>query len=589
MLVTLHDMKITRTTNLSKGHTGLNIPVITPEHVARLDFALPIFTKWCDSLPLADTATTAKMLFLALTELNKTSLKPEDKFAIAEMIRRPLYSTTVGLRKHYINHSNSLAKQKLMVAELAQTLQTEITHIYKTIFEEITNGKSSFDPKYNRIIEVSLYRIIYFFLRRLFRSYQLYNQIEPGLWREIHLIYHIACQLKTQKNAIGTQYTVENFPVTVENCYKEILILAATNPYQWRHLEQEAIMAALNYWVDHAIIRQFNNDFKSRGVYLFNPTKDSGPISPQLSQDSIDTQSLILELNEQAAKTSLISERIEFSAQDGSEYSLSLACFNKLIHDWTKEVKPKDLRVLTTGSTRATFGINATYYNINNRKKSDLKKEIHTNLNYLQADEEENKPESKIVGEVFPVHICFMHDQSPGGYQIMHYSEVHPIIHAGDIVGLKKVKPNQDPSTWEIGEIRWLQYRSAEKLSIGIRKLSNNPLPVNVYLLRNDQSRQDTLFHCILLGETPQIITPMLPFKQGQKILLEKTLTNKIIVLEKQISTSGTFKIFEYKEMVANNDHQEKNSDVADKDAPKANSFDPQKVATEFDDIWHTL
>jgi hypothetical protein len=591
-------MEINRTTNMSKGLTGLQIPVITSEHTARMDFALPAFSKWCDTVPVADTATAAKMIFFALTELNTTAMEPAQKFALLEAMRRPLYSTVIGLKKHYTNNPNSFTKKKLMIADLAQTLQAEITIGYKTVLEDITHGKNDFDPKYARAVQVSLYRVIYFIFRRIFRSYQLYNQIEPTLWHEAHLTYYIASKLKVSQVHVGTQYTVEVMPVTVENCYKQVLILAATNPYQWRQIEQDNILNAINYWNEYVKIRPFNkDDLKNTGVYIFDPSKDQAPLPPQLHAEDISKNALILDLNalveyltKNTKNIDLSKEHLNLKFDNGAEYEISSACLKKILHDWSKEIKPKDLRMPTKGALRATFGLIATHFNIANRLVFNVHPEQAKTTNYLQNDGDENKPEIKALEETFPVHVCFLHDKSPGGYQIMHYSENHPIIYAGDIIGLKPiVEPQNQASTWEVGEIKWLQYTTAEKLSIGIKKISSNPLPVAAHIMQVNNQPSPAQLRCILINEKNQIITPALPFKQGQKILLDLDGgKHKKITLSKQLNAAGTFKIFEYEEN-QDNDSKPKDNDGKTSNQPKADNFDTQKIVTEFDDLWHHL
>ena len=279
------------------GTLGLKLPVQNAEKQSRLNMDPDSIKKWRALLPMADTGATTKSLFIAINELNQVVVEPGKRFEILELLRPPLQLVCQALKKHYVNQTTALTKQKLTIANLAQTLQLEVVNGYKIVLEEMYKNNKETNKE---IIPLVIYRIIHYYTLVLLQCYQLYSKELQGVWQELHILYKLAKAGDILEHKIEGVSSIPGQAFTILTSYTHTLLLAASNPFQWRQSEQEVINNVLDLWAPYISLRTYmDDDPKKPCLYILDLDKDLPPSPLGLKLIEPSKSCLILSLEKE--------------------------------------------------------------------------------------------------------------------------------------------------------------------------------------------------------------------------------------------------------------------------------------------------
>ena len=68
-------------------------------------------SNWLAQLPKANLGQTTRLLYQAVTELNRVRVLPERRLVLLDLLRSPIYFVTRALEKHYLNQPIALPEQ----------------------------------------------------------------------------------------------------------------------------------------------------------------------------------------------------------------------------------------------------------------------------------------------------------------------------------------------------------------------------------------------------------------------------------------------------------------------------------------------
>ena len=103
--------------------TTIRLRVPTPKQT-HLSFCQPTvrdLKAWLENLPKANTGETARLLYLALQELNNLITTAEIRVQLLELLRPEVMFITAQLERHFINNAVMLDARSQKVANLCQT------------------------------------------------------------------------------------------------------------------------------------------------------------------------------------------------------------------------------------------------------------------------------------------------------------------------------------------------------------------------------------------------------------------------------------------------------------------------------------
>ena len=148
---------------------------------------------WAQGLPVTNTKAVVQQLRLAISELNRTAVAPDIRFAVMEVLRPNLLIALVSLSRKYLNQPLVLPEESRQQSELASSLLALTTTAYTVCAVQAIQKRdsiSSVNPA--RLVCESLRRAIEFSGRKILQAYQLYQPVEPNTWLELHQLYALA-------------------------------------------------------------------------------------------------------------------------------------------------------------------------------------------------------------------------------------------------------------------------------------------------------------------------------------------------------------------------------------------------------------
>jgi len=180
----------------------------------------------------------------------------------------------------------------------------------------------------------------------------------------------------------------------------------------------------------------------------------------------------------------------------------------------------------------------------------------------------------------FPIHTTLLMNTSPGGYCIQWSDAVPKNAQAGELLCVRE----KEQKPWSIAVIRWIRNSKQQGTQLGIELLAPRAKPCAVQQLKKTGQHSVFLRGLLLpeltsIGQASTLVTPRLPFKQGNKVFVRFNGTETKCVLSKIVSETGSFSQF----VLATTDVLD--SKTADLDKA-VNRVD---IEDEFDSLWPSL
>ncbi|MDB6096784.1 MAG: GTPase, partial [Francisellaceae bacterium] len=580
--------------------------VTIPKQALNLELETPLnvnsITSWRAKLPMADMGASAKKVFELLQEFNQTALAAKDRYEILELIRPPIQYICQGLKKHYFNQTQALNEKKLMVVTLAKTLQTEMAYGYKLIIEEVINSGNT-DKS---LLASAIQRTLHYFTHILIRTFQLYSAPPQGLWQEIFILYTLAEKHEILNELVNIGLSQQ--PIILSTIFKQIFLLAASDPYKWRQTELEALYNALIGWATLLEILPFNTD-QSAGLFKIDLNSDEPPIAASLS-NSVTDHGRLLNVIPIIPKLKELQNRLETAGDEnigqGSEYIIPLPILKTLIKDWNTVQKRNIHRYPGSISILLSVGLSSTHYHLSGQEifppKIKVKDKTPSSALSLEAsttlDQEVNEDiDFSDIGHakddksaIFPLHKGSIENTSEHGVCIIWQGVAHPAIQTGEILGIQ----NTDTKNWQIATIRWIRHLQNNVLKIGV-EIHQGTIQAAAGQMFKDEKPIGYFLRCFVVtlsdATNPSIlIAPTLPFKLNSQIfiVLAQNKGQIEVTLNELLDATGTYKKFGFKQkFTAQNDNSLSTNSG---DGPTT----PDKVTQKpsggtFDSIWDSL
>lgn len=625
-------------TNTRKtGVTGLSLLVLKPSTPPKPKRTPAEVARWCAALPMADTGAAAKKLFIALDEISNTEMTAMERFEIMELLRTPNRNICTSLKRHYIEQKSSLTERKLMIANLRETLITYMADNYKLIFEDlhVKGGRSNNDKT---MLATAIIRILYYMNVLLICRYQLYTYSPENIWHEIHLLYKYAKQKDLLEMQVKCVFSPNKQMTSILEAYTRIVLLYATDPYQWRQREQHSINKAIELWALYPTIYEYPNIPNTKaGIYIIDLDKDEPPTLFGFKKDPITPSCIALDLSKGVKHLKDILEKMQSNHLKAKienpkdpEFSVTAPTIAKLINVWSQHIVRSSERFPIKADIKIAIGISAAYYYVNGEKEfnphpnnlrtsfgdtsthnsqymahlpvfevsDDGDEEITipdvTNAQPQQSSPEETEEKDEVVSKEDTYHI---YDYSIGntsrdGFCIVIQDNSYPPFQAGELIVFKNT--SEEYVEWGIGAIRWLRRLKNNEFHIGVQLIAPYAKAAGIQMLRGEKLA-NRLLRCLVLPENeaekipPMLITTSFPVHSNTVMLYLDNAEPIKAVLTKEIDASGMYYLYEYTseanvELVTPN-----NTNGGTNPKTHRNEDGESKTNTEFDSIWGDL
>ncbi|MGE8360873.1 molecular chaperone [Pseudomonas sp.] len=563
------------------SHLLLRVPAPSKQSLSFCDATPRDLKRWISALPKANIGETARQLYQALVELNQLVTPSENRLQMLELLRPEVYFVCKHLERHFLNQAIVLDERPRKVANLCQALQNHLAVGYKLIIARLSAQESR---ERNQLLAVALQRATHSLCSPLIRASQLYCPVPEGLWLELHQIYQIARKHALHKVVIRDSLARHTDGLSTEQSYLVALLLGCARCNQMRQNSIARLAEVLEPW--SALIKLQAGD-AANSLFAVAPQLDGPPRYTSLFQESelhhtlgIDPQPLVDAIKEHLLLPAESQAQSRLFVPDG----FSLDMLQHLGAAWGDISERTFQRTQGQGNLTLCIGMTALHFFLANKRPFNevLKLPVEIGAAVFKPDTgapdiwsnafdaqkannwengmpfeeiEYSKPvveadglQTAAPGESYPTFSLPIVNHSPGGYCLSWPKEVPSQLQAGELLGIQD-SPEQG---WSVAVVRWIRQVRGGGTQMGIELIAPHAQSCGLQLVRKaEQSSQ--FLRALLLPEISAIsrpaslITPRLPFQEGNKVMININGTERRAVLSRRQTSTGSFSQFEYR------------------------------------------
>ncbi len=608
---------------------GLDVPNRTRPDKKAFNIRPRKLAAWIDALPRANLGETAKQIFTLLHQTNQLSYPYQDRIRFLETLREPLDYVTRSMKKHFIGVSLPLPEKSQKIASITKELCSSMANGYKIALEDtLINNVIIFDKKHLALL---VHRSISYIGLNFLTSYQSYSPHSDHDWEELHRLYRFAEKRKILKSKIrDDQHTyVEKTSVATE--YARILLLSLASPYHLRQGESGKVYGALERWLNRPIIHPLSAGDKDENKFVDNLAQPHAPmaLSLTLAKNIVDPDTLrIIDTFEIAEKLESELKNTEdvgastITSIENINPDLSHDLLQRLLIAWAMASKRYFSRANKSEQVKITIGLSAAHQFIT-QKAQTMDNGQYTNkfnhrahfesteikLNLKDPDANSND----VWGLIYPAEVTtgleplveqelslqdpdliniqpiqqteskqyqadnwLIINESANGLMINNQDELKNKAQVGELVSIRRQIAGR-AERWSIGVIRWLKFNQDKSLQMGIETLNPNGAAVGI---RAASTPNAPLQHTLMLPELKNLkqpaclITSPVPWREGNKIVINMLGKEIPATLTKSVQNTGLFSQFQF--------------DINSQNKPDKKATKTEKEQ-DFNQIWSSI
>lgn len=595
-------------------HLLLRVPKPHKHSLSFCDVSPRDLGRWIAGLPRANIGETARQLYQALVELNQLQAASDNRLQLLELLRPEVHFVCKHLERHFLNQAIVLDERPRKVANLCQALQNHLAVGYKLI---VASEARQQNRERNQLLCVALQRAIHSLCAPLIRASQLYCPVPEGLWLELHQLYRIARARGLEKQVIGDPLARHTQGLSVEQSYLVALLLGCARCNQMRQNAIARLAEVLESW--SALVSLQAGDASS-SLFAVAPQLDGPPrytslfqpdelhnalgIAPQPLVDAIKAHMLLPPedlaqarlpvpegfsldmLQHLAAAWGDISERT-FQRTHG-QGRLSLCIGMSALHFFLAGQRSfNEILQLPAETSTAVFKAGSGAPDVW-AAAFDAARSTDWNNGPPMEEIEYSKPlpedssAEPVGGERYPTFVLPIVNHSPGGYCLSWPKEVPSQLQAGELLGVRD-SPEQG---WSVAVVRWIRQVRGGGTQMGIELIAPQAQSCGLQLLRKAEQHSHYLRSLLLpeiraISRPASLITPRLPFQEGNKVMINLNGIERCAVLSLRQTSTGSFSQFEYRSIEQAPGEQGKPAT-----APQSRGPDGEE---DFDSLWKSL
>jgi len=587
---------------------------------------------WIEELPTAHVGETARLIFKAMAEINRTTMPVTQRFRLLELFRKPFDYVSESLVKHYLGQSFPLSPKNQKISELTRELQSELAIGYKIIINEsLSKTNNRIDKK---LLRTSIYRAMHYLGQRLYKSYLVYQPPSDQIWLEIHHLY-----LFSEHNELTSDIVKDNLHPklgsnTISALYKQIVLLSLANPYRLPQSEIRKVNEKLRRWARYSKLQKLNNPHDPAGMFSIDLEHNTAPSYYNASPGNInaefirilDTSELTRALRDQIENT--YNNETNENVSTINQYDVGKETLKRLILAWGSIPKRNFSRKGAKDRVKVALGLSATHNFIQKQdselglEQARLSGEDFNNQGVIFSERAEfmsvpvkkigetgNQPDIwdiahnpnmktkkatsngfssieafqgsnsllQVEDNLYDTYECILINSSDGGYCISWENTTTTKISVGSLIAITKSEFDEEDE-WAIGAVRWIKIIDTNIMHIGIELISPSAQAVAAKNV-TQKNNNSNYTRCLLLPELraikqPQTIITQSLFKTGDKVELDVHSQTIKVKLTREIENTSTFNQFLFSII---------------KTAEKAPKIDNTDHVDKFDSIWSSI
>lgn len=573
--------------------------------------------RWIAGLPKANIGETARQLYQALVELNQLLTPSDNRLQMLELLRPEVYFVCKHLERHFLSQAIVLDERPRKVANLCQALQNHLAVGYKLIIARMATPTGR---ERNQLLSIALQRASHSLCGPLIRASQLYCPVPEGLWLELHQLYQIAREEKLQASVIRDPLAKHTEGLSVEQTYLVALLLGCARCNQMRQNAIARLAEVLEPWSALVTLQPGNAsaslfavapqlDGPPRYTSLFQPSEliHALGIDPTLLVDSIK-EHLLLPAGDTTPSRLLVPEgfsvdmlqHLSAAWGDISERTfqrtqgqggMTLCIGMSALHFYIAGRKPfKDVLQLPvenipTAVFKPQAGASDIWSNaFDAQKQNDWENGMpFEEIEYAKPPSDDSLPaEGNGAGDTFATYELPIVNHSPGGYCLSWPKDVPSQLQAGELLGVQD-SPEQG---WSVAVVRWIRQVRGGGTQMGIELIAPHAQACGLQLVRKAEQNSQYLRALLLpeisaISRPATVITPRLPFQEGNKVMINIRGVERRAVLSSRQTSTGSFSQFEYRSVEQTTEHERTPVTPAQTRVPGGEE--------DFDSLWKSL
>ena len=439
---------------------------------------IPEIEAWIGTLPLADVGETYQRVFSALLNINESDFPGQERFEALELFRRPIRYLSEALKHQFIGAPFPLTHKAHGIATQLRDLHMEMAKGYQIISDELlalTTLRQDF-----KLLATSLYRSLYYLGQGLLTSYQIYEPGTNPVWRRIHRIYEAAERKGMQSSVVKDDYLRSKPATSIEEQYKQILLLALANPYRYSQADMVSVYSLLEHWTRHCQLHPADHPADRQYACLVDLAGDHGPsyiayntVPHPTTCRFLDTTALIQLLLNSSPKSAKDTSNQTSGAEAPKKTTVTWKdLLQTLVTAWGLTTKRRFSR---TRPEATNIGVSLSLSAIH--KVIDNPDSIHADQTAV-ANIRSNISTARSAGVEGRVFSCEVINESADGWRLKWHNTNKGRIRVGELVAVHHTQDSGETSG--IAVIRWLKNTGKHTVDFGIQLLTPNAIPIAI-------------------------------------------------------------------------------------------------------------
>lgn len=525
--------------------------------------------EWLERLPLDNTGETARLVYQELTALNRTTIGTQNRFQILESFRPAVHHVADVLKKHYLCSTLPLSSIAIKTAQLTRELYLEMANGYRIIIDNLLTNEATASMTLTH-----MHRAMRYLSEALLTSYQMYAPPPATAWHDMHQMYRYAEHKKLHESPVLDGQHTLNPQRSINDLYKQALLLALANPYQLSQDGITEVYTALVKLAPYGLLNTVSNPDDAAGSFIINLAGDDPPTSLAVSKNcgtescrALDTTDLIYHLY-QILENEAGSPEQNATREDTTSPPVPSGLARWLISAWGIVSRRSFARLRKTGRVNVAIGLDAIHHFIGKTSVVDAtlsfrKKDIHPAPSSPPNPPRENSDPIALfsrglqiaahknmdVARTHATHTCTIINESAGGSGLLWKGDGNSApFKTGEIIGIQSTN-GVSSNEWGIAVIRWLKDVTSSEVEFGIEMLAPAAEAVLIRTHAADRSGEAPLNGLLLpelkaTNQSATLITPANAFQTGKEIIFNTNSGTRHALLTESLENTGSFMQF---------------------------------------------
>ncbi len=527
-----------------------------PQSIHEFDLSSVSKTRvWVSKLPLTDMGETTRQLFMGLTHLNQSSIAPQTRIDITDIVLPYVKMVLENLDRHFLSRSFPLPERSQKVFDLKKSLQMEAAGSYQLAALEML-AKSMVSKKK---LLLAIGRAVSYMSQVLINTYEVYAKHDKAIWHDIHHLFLLACENKVEKKIIPNKDDTQDDQMSIEDHYKLVNLIALSAPNTLRQGEVTKVSSFFKQCIGDISVLDNTSQVKAKyaHVALLNSDEPASlmPVSDLVNSPTsriFDLSVIISHLDEFVS----LSENSDLGTHEKwSMLTHSLAkrlvyalttIRNRRYKRFSREEKlTLAIRMPDVLEMIRDIEIDSFAAEVNADVEDDNIYEALANADTVESPWSDIDLDSLADGYDIQLQSWQAENSSSGGYGIRQIKSESSTARVGELVAVKDPKDIED--LWQIAVIRWMDSIRGIGLKMGLEILSLHGMSVTVDEISNREITQKLPLEGILLPtidgarKEANLIFPGFIFHAGDELVLTMGARQQHLLITNVDDTVGSF------------------------------------------------